>query len=235
VADRRAGVQIVDGGSVRHGDDVIPFLRREGLGLAVLLAQIALSAARWHALPDRVPAHWDLFGRVDRWGTRTEAALFAPALSTALWALLAGLRRWDARLRDNAGYAVIAHGLLVFLLVVHAAVLWQLDVPRVLGVATGVFFVVLGEAMVRLEPNRWAGIRTPWTLGSRRSWTTTHRVGRWWFVGSGVVIAVASLVRQELGLAAIVLSALGGLPVFLVVSWRAWRDDPDRAGPRGAL
>jgi uncharacterized membrane protein len=55
----------------------------------------------------------------------------------------------------------------------------------VLG-SMGIVFVILGAAMRKFEPNWFAGIHTPWTLTSKRSWEKTHRLGGRVFIASGL-------------------------------------------------
>ena len=51
-------------------------------------------AARWHAVPERFPVHWDLAGRANGWGTRSIAGVFAPAMiSTVVCLTMLGLSR----------------------------------------------------------------------------------------------------------------------------------------------
>lgn len=61
-------------------------------GLGVVAAWVIV-AIRWSALPLRIPAHFDLHGHVDRYGSRS-TLLFLPFLSTAMFVLLAGLQRY---------------------------------------------------------------------------------------------------------------------------------------------
>ena len=40
--------------------------------------------ARWDAVPERFPIHWDLAGRANGWGSRSIAGVFAPAMISAI-------------------------------------------------------------------------------------------------------------------------------------------------------
>lgn len=49
-----------------------------------------------------------------------------------------------------------------------------------------------------IKQNRFAGIRTPWTLSDERNWELTHRFGGWSAKVGGLVAALSALVLPEL-------------------------------------
>ena len=56
----------------------------------------------------------------------------------------------------------------------------------------GLMFAFIGNYMVNIKPNYFAGIRLPWTLSNDENWRKTHQLGgKLWFAG-GMLIAVAS-------------------------------------------
>ena len=57
-------------------------------------------------------------------------------------------------------------------------------------VAMGLFIMVIGRFMDKIQPNGWLGIRTPWTLKSKIVWRKTHQFTRivWLFAGLAMVI-----------------------------------------------
>ena len=82
-------------------------------------------------------------------------------------------------------------------------------------------FVGLAPVMARVQQNPWMGVRTPWTLGSRRVWRETHRAtGRLWLVG-GVVGSALTMFGAPL------LPVLGFLVFLLLypvaISYFVWR------------
>jgi uncharacterized membrane protein len=56
----------------------------------------------------------------------------------------------------------------------------------------GALLVALGTAMPHLQPNRWAGIRTPWTLSDEVNWKLTHRFAMWSMGVGGVIAMIAA-------------------------------------------
>jgi uncharacterized membrane protein len=207
----------------------------------VIGAMLALSAWAWMVLPAdaALAVHWGMSGSPDRFGGKAEALLLTPVIAIALAGLLAILPALEPRrehLLASAGpYNTIWISLMVFMGAVHTAiVLAALGVPvgvgTVVPAGVGFLFIVVGLQFRRLRSTFFVGIRTPWTLSSERSWEVTHRLGAWLFVGLGLLVVLAALLGPP---EALVWSILGGVIavviVLAVVSYVAWRDDPNKA------
>ncbi len=195
------------------------------------------SAVLWPTAPERMPVHFDVAGNVDRYGSKAEGLLLIPATALGLYLLLRFLPAIDpARANYPAfagAYAVIRIALVVVMALIDAALLLPvMGVPLNVGVVVrltlGGLFVVFGSVMGKVRPNWFVGIRTPWTLASKRSWVQTHRLGGWVFVVSGLVLMASSTFASPV--AAVVAFAVMGAGMLwtLVYSYLAFRDDPER-------
>lgn len=58
-----------------------------GVSVALILAQILYLVLGWDSLPSQIPAHYNLAGQIDRWGSKLEM-LILPLLSLLLLILL---------------------------------------------------------------------------------------------------------------------------------------------------
>jgi len=196
----------------------------------------------WGRVPDRVPVHWNVVGEVDRYGSRAEGLLVLPVVALGLWILLAVVPRFDQTgnlARSRRAYDGIRTASLYFLVVIHLALLsaaagGTVDIGRVVGIAVGLLFAATGNAMGKLRPNAFAGIRTPWTLTSLRSWNHTHRLAGWLFTVHGLLTAAVSLVWPPAGVGLLVVGALANTAISVGVSWWVWRGDPDKV-PFGGI
>ena len=221
-----------------HGGKVTIVSRRfEWVPLLILLAMWGISAWAWQRVGDRMPVHWGPDGQPDRFGSRAEGLLVVPAIATGIYALLLVLPLIDpgrqAYSLFRGAYLVIRACVLGVLLLVHSAAVlvalgYPLDMTRWVLATLGVMFIVLGNLMGKIRPNFFVGIRTPWTLTSKRSWVKTHRLGGWAFILSGVLFLVAAWISgTEALIGSLILT--GVLLVSVVVySYFAWRSDPDR-------
>lgn len=214
--------------------------RSEAPHWLLLAASAAIAAYGWATLPDTVPVHWNAAGQVDRVGGKVEL-LALPAAAIGSYFLLRYLPRLDPGRANYAQFSgayaairlIILAGLTALAVTVLAAGGAPIDVTRLVGTITGLLVASTGNLMGKVRPNYFVGIRTPWTLTSKRAWVKTHRVGGWVMTAFGLAIALAGL----LGAGSIMapLGAAGGAAAvgLAVYSFFVWRSDPERIGPAG--
>ncbi|MCX7599186.1 MAG: SdpI family protein [Armatimonadetes bacterium] len=168
--------------------------------LALTAAVLAYGLVLYPALPEKVPTHWDIHGRVDGWGHKSWALFLMPgtmALFTALlyilpWLSPRGFKVEDFREAFNLVMVlVIALFGCIGAVMVYAASHPSADVSRGIMAGPFLFFAALGPLLPRLRKNFWMGIRTPWTLASDTIWKATHRFAGKTFLATGLLGAVA--------------------------------------------
>ncbi len=217
--------------------------------LMLIAGMFVLATVYWSSAPEQIPVHWDISGRVDRYGGKFEGLLLLPLLALGLYLLLLFLPRIDPRRSNYArfrnAYLTVRVAILVFIALIYGfMLLWlggiRLNPSVVVPAMIGVLFVALGIPMGKIRPNWFVGIRTPWTLTSELSWRKTHRLGRWVFILAGVVFLASSL-ASALGASStttipwIGLVLLLAAVLFLVVySYFVWRVDPERVPNQSA-
>ena len=192
------------------------------LQLLALALAVAMSLAVLPFLGRAVPIHWNLQGQADAWGSPAFALLLGPAvLAGVVGTSFALLRRPGAGGQELflgmavvAGFFLAEHGLVLGATLRHGL----FPVRPLLALVFGLF-AGLAPIMGRVEQNPWFGVRTPWTLGSRRVWRATHRAtARIWLVG-GLLGAAMTLFVPFIPLI-LYLVALAFAPV--AVSYRIW-------------
>lgn len=210
---------------------------RKWLPLALVAADFAFAAAVYPHLPARVPSHWNLHGQVDAYSGRTSAALVLPALALAVWLLLRALPRIDPRRVNYAKFAgsydavvaaVVAMIVVIHLVVLGAGLGWPVPMDRVMPIALGALFVVIGNVLPRARSNWWFGIRTPWTLSNERVWERTHRVGGYLMFAAGLLCIAAGLLPGGGGLLVVVAAVLVASLGSTVYSYFAWKQETSR-------
>ena len=208
------------------------------LGLTLVAAQAVAAASILTLSPTGpVAMHFDMLGEVNRWGSRGEAATIVGAmglLSLGSVAIARGRRDSPAENRS------VTASLMVVLLVTSLITMlfWALAFHLVqpgLGIFTlmmagiSAVFAIVGSFLGKIGPNRWVGIRTPWTRSSRLAWDKTHRLGGRLFFWCGLVgLAAVPLSPQPYGLQAMVIGILTISAITVFESWRIWRSDPAR-------
>jgi immunity protein, SdpI family len=172
------------------------------IALGLIVAAFVASLALYGALPERIPIHWGIDGKPDRFGDKTWAIFLSPMIMIGMLALFAVLpflspRPFDLE-KSRSTYLFVVVVVMGFLAFVHGLTLLatlrpSTQIPRLIVAGTCLFFMILGNVMGKMRPNLYMGIRTPWTLASERVWTDTHRLGAWMFVAGGLIGFVTSL------------------------------------------
>lgn len=169
-------------------------------GLTLLAASVVYALWLYPVLPELVPIHWDLHGRVDGWAPKQWAASFGPGMIALMLGLMYALPAISPRqfeiepFRHTFNYLmVLVEGLFAFIhwVSLQAALQPEMNSGRVLIAGLFLFFAVVGNLLGKVGRNFWVGIRTPWTLASDRVWTATHRLAARLMFAAGLLGALA--------------------------------------------
>jgi uncharacterized membrane protein len=210
----------------------------------LIAGMFVLAALAWDSAPARIPAHWNVAGAVDRYGGRFEGLLAIPLLTLGIHLLMLLLPRLDpgrANYEAFAGvYGTLRLSLVVVMTLLYGLVhLWIRGVPARIEVwvplLVGALFVVVGNLLGKVRPNWFVGIRTPWTLSSKLSWTRTHRAARWVFLLMGLMLMACAVVRSEWAVHSLLVIGAAGVLGLTVSSYVLWRRDPEKTPPAGML
>lgn len=198
---------------------------------------LALSLWAWGRIPEGslVPIHWNLSGQPDGWGSPSTALGISPAMTLLVWTVLQVARRFDPRQRhveqSRQALDAIVLMLTMFMTIIHGAMVAAalgipFDMNRLLFTAMGLLFAALGNFLSKLRSNYFAGIRTPWTLSSERSWSRTHRLGGRLFmlVGLGTA-ALGALGHPLVAVAYLLIGLLFTTAYTVYYSYRIWKEE----------
>lgn len=210
----------------------------------LVAAMFVTAGAVWTSVPEPMPVHWNLHGEVDGYGSRFTGLLLLPSIALGMYLLLLVIPRLDPGRANYPSFAtaynVIRVSLLLFMAAIYGGIIaaalgYRIDVAAFVGVAVGVLFMVLGNFMGKIRPNWFVGVRTPWTLSSKRSWTKTHRLAGWLFMALGLAMAACGLVAAPWIWIATGILATVAVVWIVVYSYLVYRSDPDRITPAGTL
>ena len=202
--------------------------------VAVNVVLLGIALLFYPQLPERVPSHWDLHGKVDGTMSKFPGAFLGSLMSLAVLLLLPLLRRIDPRRASyekmEPTFYLVVNIVALMLAMVQGLTLavslgMRIDMLRAMLFGAGLMFVLLGNYMPRLRANWWMGIRTPWTLDSDEVWRRTHRLGGRLFVGAGAVTMVATLLPREAASAIAAVSITTAALIPVIYSYLVWRTE----------
>jgi uncharacterized membrane protein len=209
----------------------------EALQLTILAGMFIAAAACWPHAPERMPIHWNLEGQPDGFGGKFVGLLMFPLIAAGVYLLMLALPRFDPLSANYpkfaTAYGVIRVAILALLAAIYAVTVlaalgYQVNMTVVVAWSMAVLFFVLGAALPKIEPNWFVGVRTPWTLSSRLSWTKTHRLAGWLFMAMGAAMALWGLVPATWSFVAMLTMVGVSVAWILIYSYVVYRQDPDR-------
>ena len=207
---------------------------------AAVTVMIAAAAA-WIYLAgptELMPYHFGADGQADGWAGREAigGGIGGLALLTAVFA--GGMGIAAARAEEAAGARSLRLGqvliLTTFLALSVFAAAASLSGLTSLAAAIpmaglSAIFLLVGAPLGRVGPNRFVGIRTPWSYKSRLAWDRSNRLaGRLFFLIGLVGLAVAPIAPQPLGYLVLIGAVALAAVLSALESWRVWRTDPER-------
>ncbi|MBB6097107.1 putative membrane protein [Deinobacterium chartae] len=212
------------------------FLSREWPALLILAFAFAVALWAWPNTPERIPVHWGLDGQPDRYGSRFEGLLALPVIAGVIYVAVLLLERKEAARVRGVGSALYSVRLGVVLMLclisVSGPLGWSMMRSAVIG--AGLLFMLIGNVMGKVGPNRHTGPRLVWTFASDRAWYATSRRGAVLLVLSGALILLAGLLLPQAALIPWVLPL--GMIVLLLAqavylnryARQVWSEDPER-------
>jgi uncharacterized membrane protein len=201
---------------------------------------LLLSGWAWMQVPadQKIPVHWGLSGKPDRFGGKFEGLFLLPLMTIGLIALFALIPRIEPRKlnleRSRRAYIAIWTGVLGMMAVVHALVVLSalgrdVAVSIIVPVIIGVLMMITGNYLGKVRSNFFVGVRTPWTLSSELSWNKSNRLGGWLFVIWGLVIVLSAVIGKPSLTYRVILAGAGVLIVVTTLySYLVWKADPDK-------
>lgn len=180
------------------------FLRREWLQILLAVLPLAAALAAMPYASHKVPMQWNLQGQVTWYAPKSWGLLVMPVTAILTLGLVMWMERRDPARQRDAGGGLTAHGkatrllrlgigvllAAVTLAQIFAALGHQASLSRFVVSGVALLFAFMGNLFGKLKPNRYVGIRVPWTLNSEHVWRQTHRFAGWVWTVSSLIVAV---------------------------------------------
>ncbi len=170
------------------------------VGLLLVAASVVTSAWLYSGLPDRIPTHWNIEGKVNGYGGRWTLFLF-PAMMAFMLVLFYFLPALSPKhfevdtfrptylyIMDIVlGLFFYMQGVLLYTVYENVHVGASIDPGRGFIAGLFLFFALMGNQLGKVRRNFYIGFRVPWTLASDRVWNDTHRLAAWVMFAAGIV------------------------------------------------
>ncbi|MFK4316122.1 MULTISPECIES: SdpI family protein [unclassified Bacillus (in: firmicutes)] len=114
---------------------------------------------------------------------------------------------------------IISNAMLMLLCIIHLVIIstefgYTVTFELIVGIATGIFIMILSNFMQRVEQNYIYGIRTPWTLKNKEVWRLTNRFSAKIFFITGLIIILFSILIPKF----VILIMIGLVAIAALIS-----------------
>lgn len=159
-------------------------------------------------LPETVPAHYNLAGEIDRYGSRWEYLLF-PGFTLGMTVFFRIIAKAAGGHGDSSGekgtlitasVTVFFTGFLGFYFMGKAMRHGTdgTDIARCIGIPLGVLLIVIGLILPRTEKNGTFGLRTVWSMRNGSIWKKSQRFCGICAIVCGVCLSVGAFFLRGL-------------------------------------
>lgn len=178
----------------------------------VILCPIIVGCIMWNSLPEQMATHWGIGGEADGWSNRLVAVFGLPVFMLVLHWICIFATTADPKNKDQAKKAIglvfwICPVISLFANTIIYATAFGVDfnMERIMLIALGLMFVVIGNYLPKCKQNHTLGIRVKWTLENEENWNATHRFGgKVWVIGGLLLLLCIFLPKAALSYALIV-------------------------------
>jgi uncharacterized membrane protein len=203
--------------------------------VTLVIISFLVAIALYPIMPDPMPSHWNAAGEIDGYMSKFWGLFLMPLVTLGMLLLFIAIPRIDP-LKANIAQFIESYNLMMVLLIVYmlyvyaltlfAALGYQFNMTTMLIPAMGILFIVIGFLIGKAKRNFFIGIRTPWTLSSDTVWAKTHALGKWTFIGAGIVSILSAFLGED-GFWAIMICIFAAAIIPIVYSYILWkRENP---------
>ena len=198
------------------------------LSTLLCLLPILLGLALYEQLPEQVPVHFDFAGNPDNYAPKLVAILGLPVFMAVINLIChcamnlekKSMAASPAVLLAVTGWIIPILCNILMPITLFMGMGMEVPIVMIVSLIVGLVFVIIGNYLPKVKPNRYMGIKLPWTFASEENWRRTHRFGGFVWVVAGICSILAGIFRLD-WLLFIALSASILLPT--VYSWQLSR------------
>ncbi|MBQ7292598.1 MAG: SdpI family protein [Clostridia bacterium] len=173
----------------------------------IILCPIIVGLILWNKIPDAVPIHWNFEGEVDNYANKAFAVFGLPAFLLFVHWLCAFFTCFDKKNKTQHPKAInlvfwICPVISLFVAAIEYLFIFgfNISVPSLSFSLLGITFIVIGNLLPKIKPNKTLGIKLPWTVKNEENWFATHRFGgKIWVIG-GFLFLIMIFVPSQIAI-----------------------------------
>ena len=171
----------------------------ELISLLLILFPILTGAFLYNRLPQKMATHFGMTDMPNAFSNKLWVIIGLPFLGIMLQVMVFFILR-NQKETKNLDFKIVNITLwlvpvitnIVNLSLYAYALGHKVKGSFILSAFLGLFFIIFGNYLPKVSPNRFVGIRLPWTLRNSTNWHRTHHFAGWLFFISGIVLLLTS-------------------------------------------
>ena len=182
-------------------------------------------------LPEKIPAHYNFAGEIDRWGSKFETLIF-PLVTIAMGFFMLFMAKIGAKDSEKNEKIVFytGMGISLWFTAMHCFSIYKafsvagsmgfsanVDINSIFCVLMGIGLAIMGFVMPKLRKNSLIGLRTSWSMKNETTWEKSQRFGGISFMICGTLMIVAGLLLKELAAMFVALGLLVADTIICVI------------------
>lgn len=204
----------------------------------MILAFFAIGLYSYYNIDsDQIASHWNVDNEVDGYMGKFWGIFLIPIISLGLVFLFLFIPRIDPMKKNfkkfDKYYKSFIIVFMIFMLYVYVTTMFynfgnEINIGNFILPGIGVLFFFIGIIMKKIEQNWFIGIRTPWTLSSKKSWKETHKMASILFMLLAPIMFLTILVPSKFAVWFILIPTLGISFFLIFYSWLIWKKESTR-------
>ena len=171
------------------------------LNVALMLALLLATAFGFALIPvgETLPAHWSMYGAIDRFGPRNQVLIVLPLGAAALLTGIGLFIKRTGRGDVSRQFTLVLSVVVVIFGATQASTILiglghSIDVPRVIAVVQGLGLIAIGNIVPKSGQNTSSRIKQPYD--ARHQYRVLKVMGLL-FIATGVVLFVAAMIAAS--------------------------------------
>ncbi|MDD4606741.1 MAG: DUF1648 domain-containing protein [Patescibacteria group bacterium] len=204
------------------------------VSIILILIAVGISVYIYPQLPNQMASHWNTQGEVDGYLNKFWGAFLMPIISLAVLILFILLPRLDPKKENLEKFSSYFNFFIVaitlFFLYMHIITLawnigYKINISEMMIPGLGLLIFYCGILISHAQQNWFIGIRTPWTLSSKKSWEKTHTLGGILFKLCGGLILLSALFNDKYTPLLILIPLIVSIIFLFIYSYIIYKKD----------
>ena len=170
----------------------------------IILFPIIIGLILWNKIPQIIPIHWNIEGEANGYGHKAFVVFGIPAFLLLVHWICALGTCFDKKNKDQHQKAISIVFWICPIVSIYIATVeylfvfnFHISVPSLSFSLLGITFIIIGNLLPKIKPNKTLGIKLPWTLKSDENWFATHRFGgKVWVIGGFLFLTMTFIPSQ---------------------------------------